>query len=83
MSYAKPWLIPVEEIRNYFGEKIALVFKYSSYYTLSLLLISIVSIPTYVISLIYDQEDKPYQGVFIAFALLVVIWSSCMTGIWE
>lgn len=28
-----PWFVPTEEIRNYYGEKIALYFTYLGYYT--------------------------------------------------
>jgi hypothetical protein len=47
----KPWFIPTEQIRDYYGEKIALYFTFLGYYTEMLLPIGIAGLIVSIIQL--------------------------------
>ncbi|KAF1772732.1 Anoctamin [Phytophthora cactorum] len=76
---------PLNKIRYYFGEKIALYFAWLEFYTKMLLFPAI----TGIITIIYEEErdeegNDNNRGYFlIAFAIFVVIWSSMFSEIWK
>ena len=49
---------PVTKIRNYFGEKVALYFSFLSFYTIMLIIPSIIAIPVYAIQVKYDKGEN-------------------------
>lgn len=57
---SKPWHIPVEAIRNYYGEKIGLYFEFLGYYTKHLLVISFLGITAWIIQTQYHNNSKEY-----------------------
>lgn len=87
-TWALRWFMlnqPLNQIRFYFGEKIALYFAWLGFYTKMLVFPSIAGIITYAVIETQDihrgGEDEGY--ILIAFALFVVVWSSVFAEIWK
>lgn len=62
---------PVQETRDYFGEKIGMYYLYLSHYTTSLFPFSIVGLACY---FVYKMTD--YEGLELFFSAVTIIWSS-------
>lgn len=44
-----PWFVPETEIRNYYGEKVALYFTFLGYYTKELMLMGIAGLAVFIV----------------------------------
>lgn len=92
-SWALHWLMlnqPLQKIRYYFGEKVALYFAWLGFYTKMLVFPMIAGIITYVVVEIRRKEaaETPGEGqnqgyILIAFAVVIVIWSSLFAEVWK
>lgn len=77
---ASPWAQPIQQIRNYYGEKIALYFAWLSMYTQWLLTPALVGLVVYVHQRSVDNfsvRELPVFGVFIA------VWSTFFIEFWK
>ncbi|GAB9469453.1 hypothetical protein Gpo141_00006732 [Globisporangium polare] len=86
-TWALHWLMlnqPLNKIRFYFGEKIALYFAWLGFYTKMLIFPSIAGIITYAVIETQDIQKGENQGyILIAFAVFIVIWSSVFAEVWK
>ncbi|KAJ3329709.1 Anoctamin-7 [Blyttiomyces sp. JEL0837] len=78
---------PLPEIREYFGEKIAFFFSWLSFYTLWLLLPSILGIIVFIYGLIGTSSIRS-ESVFdnamtVPFAFFMSLWSILMLEFWK
>ncbi|KDO32354.1 hypothetical protein SPRG_02832 [Saprolegnia parasitica CBS 223.65] len=71
---------PLGELRNYFGEKIALYFAWLEFYTKSLLLPAVIGIIIYVLDT--GNVGNVAAGK-IFFAGFIVVWSTFFTEFWK
>ena len=69
-----PWYVPEEEIRAYYGEKIALYFTFLSFYSMSLLPIAVVSILAGMAQNVFNWDSKNYVGSLMFYGLFKVFW---------
>lgn len=75
---------PLNKIRFYFGEKIALYFAWLGFYTKMLLFPSIAGIITFAYLEGKSSKKGEKRGyILIAFAVFVVIWASVFSEIWK
>lgn len=77
---SKPWFLPTEPIRKYFGEKIALYFSFLSHYTQWLLAPSFIGLLVYVHQRAADNvsvPELPFFGIFIA------LWATLFLESWK
>ena len=65
-------IMPMDEIRDYFGEKISLYFGYLGFYTRMLVLPALVGTFVALVQLIQGFD---YGYVIPVYAVLIVIWS--------
>ncbi|DAZ98242.1 TPA: hypothetical protein N0F65_011710 [Lagenidium giganteum] len=76
---------PLNKIRFYFGEKIALYFAWLGFYTKMLVLPSIAGIITHIVvgrgEASATRREKGY--ILIAFSVFVVVWSALFTEMWK
>ncbi|XP_053122082.1 anoctamin-10 isoform X1 [Hemicordylus capensis] len=67
---------PLDEIRCYFGETIAVYFAFLEYFTLALVPMAVIGIPYY----FFDWEDYDKYVMLAAFNLL---WSTIILEVWK
>eukprot|EP00604_Paraphysomonas_vestita_P001703 CAMPEP_0174817746 /NCGR_PEP_ID=MMETSP1107-20130205/254_1 /TAXON_ID=36770 /ORGANISM="Paraphysomonas vestita, Strain GFlagA" /LENGTH=652 /DNA_ID=CAMNT_0016028733 /DNA_START=1071 /DNA_END=3029 /DNA_ORIENTATION=+ len=75
-----PWQQPFFEIKEYFGEKIGLYFKFMAHYNLWLTGPALIGIPLQIYIVAINNFSSPVQ---IAFAVFIVIWAVIMLEFWK
>ncbi|EGR34469.1 protein kinase domain protein [Ichthyophthirius multifiliis] len=82
--------IPQKEIRDYFGEKIALYFTFLTFYIKFTLPIAFLALPVFIIQELNigssdENEDDGLleQSFSIIFTLIVVLWANIFCGQWK
>ena len=83
LSLFKLTEIPVKDIRNYYGEKIALYFKFLGYYTHRLWWIGIFGIIVFVIQQLFDYNSNNQIVLNVIFGLMVTFWSTYILEDWR
>ncbi|XP_019896602.1 anoctamin-10 isoform X1 [Esox lucius] len=67
---------PLDDIRHYFGEGLALYFAFLEYFTFALIPMAIIGIPYY----LFDWEDYDKYTVFAGFNL---VWCTVILELWK
>ncbi|XP_048849195.1 anoctamin-10 [Brienomyrus brachyistius] len=67
---------PLDDIRHYFGESLALYFGFLEYFTLAMLPMAIIGIPYY----FFDWEN--YDN-YVVFAICNLVWTTVMLEMWK
>eukprot|EP01041_Mallomonas_annulata_P010589 gene10589-22100_t len=75
-----PWRYPVNEMKEYFGEKIALYFNFISHYVSWLILPAIIGI---VLQLIVWSTGDFSHPVLSPFSVFIVLWAIIMLEVWK
>lgn len=68
---------PLNDIKNYFGESIALYFAFLGFYTKSLIPLALIGICHW---LVFDDDNKAEN---VWFAVLNVIWATVFLELWK
>ncbi|CAD8106362.1 unnamed protein product [Paramecium primaurelia] len=83
-EYKQPWFIPTQQIREYYGEKIALYFTFLGYYTMMLLPIGFIGLIISIIQLlVWNQNDYNYIMPQIIFGMIQIQWANLMYDLWQ
>jgi uncharacterized membrane protein YeaQ/YmgE (transglycosylase-associated protein family) len=75
-----PWNMPVEDVREYFGEKIAMYFVYVGHYSYWLIIPAIVGIIFQIVVWATQNYSHP---VLPFYALLISLWCIVMLEYWK
>ncbi|XP_075778076.1 anoctamin-10 isoform X2 [Pelodiscus sinensis] len=67
---------PLDEIRCYFGETVALYFGFLEYFTFALVPMALIGIPYYVFA--WEDYDK-----YVMFASFNLLWSTVILEVWK
>ncbi|XP_043741493.1 anoctamin-10 isoform X2 [Cervus elaphus] len=67
---------PIDRIRGYFGETIALYFGFLEYFTFALIPMAIIGLPYYLFA--WEDYDK-----YVIFASFNLIWSTVILEVWK
>ncbi|XP_048117489.1 anoctamin-10 isoform X1 [Alosa alosa] len=67
---------PLNDIRHYFGEGLALYFGFLEYFTLAMLPMALIGIPYY----LWDWED---YDKYVLFAVFNLVWSTVFLEVWK
>ncbi|XP_032767137.1 anoctamin-10 [Rattus rattus] len=67
---------PIDSIRGYFGETIALYFGFLEYFTFALIPMAIIGLPYYLF--VWEDYDK-----YVIFASFNLIWSTVILEVWK
>ncbi|XP_029337355.1 anoctamin-10 isoform X2 [Mus caroli] len=67
---------PIDSIRSYFGETIALYFGFLEYFTFALIPMAIIGLPYYLF--VWEDYDK-----YVIFASFNLIWSTVILEVWK
>lgn len=79
----RPWYIPVEEIRNYYGEKVALYFHFLAHYTQQLVVISAFGIACFVVQRSFLDKSPGYVFTGMGFGVVKTFWASYSYYSWQ
>ena len=79
-GHTYPWNKPFEKIKNYFGEKVGLYYRFLGHYTSYLFFLMVVGIPFQIAVFSTDNYSNP--GVPF-YALFVVLWAVFFTEHWK
>jgi hypothetical protein len=75
-----PWNQPYDEIRDYFGEKIALYFKFLGHYTTWLIIPALIGLACQLVVIGTGDFSHP---ILPFFALLIAVWAVLMLEFWK
>ncbi|KAM6159817.1 anoctamin-10 isoform 2-T4 [Erethizon dorsatum] len=67
---------PIDSIRDYFGEMIALYFGFLEYFTFALIPMAVIGLPYYLF--VWEDYDK-----YVIFASFNLIWSTVILEVWK
>ncbi|XP_012695053.2 anoctamin-10 isoform X3 [Clupea harengus] len=67
---------PLNDIRRYFGEGLALYFGFLEYFTFAMLPMALIGIPYY----LWDWED---YDKYVLFAVFNLVWSTVFLEVWK
>uniref|UniRef100_F6SHV4 Anoctamin n=1 Tax=Macaca mulatta TaxID=9544 RepID=F6SHV4_MACMU len=67
---------PIDGIRGYFGETIALYFGFLEYFTFALIPMAVIGLPYYLF--VWEDYDK-----YVIFASFNLIWSTVILEVWK
>ncbi|XP_063055749.1 anoctamin-10 isoform X2 [Engraulis encrasicolus] len=67
---------PLDVIRHYFGEGLALYFGFLEYFTLAMVPMALIGIPYY----LWDWED---YDKYVLFAVFNLVWSTVFLEVWK
>jgi len=75
-----PWAQPYDEIKNYFGEKIALYFKFLGHYTTWLIVPAVLGLMCQLVVIGTGDFSHP---ILPFYALMIAIWAVLMLEFWK
>lgn len=78
--FAFPWTLPFNDLKKYFGEKIALYYCFLGHYTKALLLPAVVGLICQIIVWYYNDVSSP---VLPFFSVFMCGWSIVMLETWK
>ena len=79
--YNNVWELPIWQIKEYYGEKIALFVALTSHFSTWLIVPAIIGIP---LTLLIILNDWDFSSIFLpAFAFLMCIWAIIMLEFWK
>uniref|UniRef100_A0A8B9JXF9 Anoctamin n=1 Tax=Astyanax mexicanus TaxID=7994 RepID=A0A8B9JXF9_ASTMX len=67
---------PLDDIRHYFGEGLALYFGFLEYFTFALVPMALIGIPYYLFA--WEDYDK-----YVLFAVFNLVWSTVFLEVWK
>ena len=83
--YLRPWAQPLLEVRDYFGEKIALYFAWVGFYGYSLLKPALAALACEFYLLVTSSSDES-SGIHIdqlLLAIFIVVWAASYKEYWD
>ena len=75
--------IPLNKIRNYYGEKIALYFEFLRYYQCSLLFPAIFGLVVFIVQRIVDQDTGLALALNAIYSIFMSIWATIFLEGWR
>lgn len=84
-TFLRPFSQPLLDIRDYFGEKVSLYFAWLGFYTMALLVPSILGAGMIVVFTIRGYQDTVdhIDGFLVGFLLLMVTWGAVYCRGWD
>eukprot|EP00299_Pterocystis_sp_00344_P011289 c5232_g1_i1.p1 GENE.c5232_g1_i1~~c5232_g1_i1.p1 ORF type:complete len:774 (-),score=157.49 c5232_g1_i1:41-2362(-) len=74
------WTQPLNEVRDYFGEKIAMYFSFLGHYTLWLFFLSIFGLIAQIIQVVHHDADHP---IVPFYCLFLTLWTTFFLESWK
>ncbi|CAK59659.1 unnamed protein product (macronuclear) [Paramecium tetraurelia] len=79
-----PWFVPTKQIREYYGEKLAIYFHFVGYNASMLFPIGILGLTISIIQFIFsDTKSSLYVYLYIIFGFIQIQWSNLIHDMWQ
>ncbi|CAD8182922.1 unnamed protein product [Paramecium pentaurelia] len=79
-----PWFVPTKQIREYYGEKLAIYFHFVGYNASMLFPIGILGLTISIIQFIVSDTKTPlYVYLYIIFGFIQIQWSNLIHDMWQ
>lgn len=75
--------IPLDKIKNYYGEKIALYFEFLKYFQLHLLIPGVLGLGVFIVQRVLEQNNPAVLACNGFYCLFIIIWSTIFIEIWK
>ena len=75
--------LPINKIRNYFGEKIAMYFSFVSFFGSFLSIPSLIGVVIFVLQRLYSAESSIVIISNTFYCIYVAIWAACFIEFWK
>ena len=75
--------LPLNRIRNYFGEKIAMYFAFVSFMANFIMVPAIIGVGLFVVQLVFDSEKPLVKFLNAGFCLMMAVWGTCYLEFWR
>lgn len=77
-----PWFVPTEQIRDYYGEKIALYFGFLGHYTKNLSVMGFLGLAVFFAQSFLDSKSVPFVVITVSFGFLQTLWGQSLVYTW-
>ena len=75
--------IPLNKIKNYFGEKVALYFEFLRFFQVSLLVPSILGLVVFIVQKSMNQDDDAVLVLNIVYSVFMTVWATVYLEYWK
>lgn len=82
-AWWNPIIAPATKIKNYYGEKIGMFFSFISFYTLALIIPTVIGTPIFILQLIDGKTGWLYSISTIVYTASMIIWSTLFYELWK
>lgn len=77
----KNWFVPVQHIRDYYGEEVAIYFEWMNYFLTNMMLPGALGLVFYILNqFFFEPESSPLNAFF---AIVMSIWSAIFAINWN
>ena len=74
--------VPASQIQSYFGEKIAFYFSFLSFYTLTLIVPSVVGLGVFIVDLALHNHSIEMAIVQFGYSVVIILWATLLHKYW-
>lgn len=75
--------IPLNKIRGYFGEKIALYFEFLRFYQVALIIPSIIGFVVFIVQRTLPAQDTTLLALNVIYSIIMSIWATVFLEMWK
>ena len=75
--------VPVNGVKNYFGEKVALYFGFTGFLTNALIPVAIFGLPLFVVQRTLNYDDKALLVLNAIYCIFIAFWGTIMLEYWR
>ena len=77
----KNWLVPTEQVRDYYGDHVAIYFEWMNHYLKWLASAGLFGLVVTVLNYVYKEDMNSHFNVF--YSAFIVIWSVLFVMFWK
>lgn len=77
------WRQPIDQIAAYFGEKLAMYFKFLGYYTFGLISPSLWGLAAFVVAQVFGSGSFVAEWADVGYSVQIMIWATLLLENWK
>jgi hypothetical protein len=81
--YMRPWSQPLDDVRDYFGEKLALYFAWLGFYGWSLIFPACVCVAVEIYMVAFDIAFGGWDPVVVGAGVMMIVWGTVYKQLWD